>query len=158
MHIVVQCISNNFSSQKQNHWYRIRYPLLGLDLYLTLYDCGSCLRNLLPFSLMVGLNGDQGWCWEESLMWTDRVKGQTLTHEANWNPCLFLRAGSHDEMGDLEQALTFLITELHMHLAQDTKNLKEDIWWELGDMQAWWVGQHISNRMHKMPQCHTPNI
>lgn len=47
--------------------------------------------------------------------------------------------------------------ELHSHLAQDSKKLKEDMAGDLEELQAHWprtnkLGEQISNSAHKLPQ------
>lgn len=84
------------------------------------------------------------WCWTwshyESARWavekgtrSGYEQEQTDTAKMNWNLCLSL--SHHLQLrfhSDLREKLALFAMELHLHLAQDSEKLLEDIWWELG--------------------------
>lgn len=43
---------------------------------------------------------------------------------------------SNDEVGNLQKTLVLNTSELHLHLAQESKKLKEEIRWELAKLEA----------------------
>lgn len=63
-------------------------------------------------------------------------RGQFGTHKDKSKLASFLDASNIDDVGDPQEKLVLLVTELYMFSSQDSEVLKEEIWRDQGELQA----------------------